>query len=172
LVFVLLAFGTYWKLERSAEILWLCNVANLVLAVGLIARSERLLWIAALWLAAGLPLWVWDVAFRERLFLHSVLTHPVAAMLALLLLRNASRGPKRWVWLEALAGGLAVQIISRFVTPAALNVNASQRPYAAVAVFFESYALYFICNALFVGALLFAVQWMLAKLIASAGGKS
>lgn len=42
--------------KHPAEVLWLCNVCNLLLAVGLFTDNLRVLWLAVLWLMLGAPL--------------------------------------------------------------------------------------------------------------------
>lgn len=152
----------YATSERLPELLWWCNVASLLVGVGLLARAPRLVWVGLLWTLPGLPLWLWDCALHRTVELHSVFTHFGTAAIALAASRRLPRAHGAWRW--ALFLGLALQLACRYATPARLNVNASHTPWAGVAGLFASYAPYWFANVVLFAVMLFALEWAVARL--------
>jgi hypothetical protein len=111
-----LAHGDHWS-----NALWACNVATILVGVGLLAPSPRANAIGLLWLSVGLPLWLIDLAFGSPFLATSSLIHlPPLAIGAF----GARRlGVPRGVVWQAFAALAALQLVCRLVTPPAENVN-------------------------------------------------
>jgi len=132
--------------------MWMCNLSNLLLAVGLLTQRLRLVWIATMWLVVGVPIWAWEAWVSSRLSgPHALLTHCGATVLGLYSVR-VWRGDARPRWVVGLASafGVAAWVSSRFLTPEQLNINVSHRVHDALAESFSSYGLYLAFSGLLV----------------------
>jgi hypothetical protein len=113
---------------RLPEMLWLCHVATLLLAVGLLASAR---WLVAtgflIHIAMGMPGFLLDVAFGERPSPTSWLVHLLPLVAGAIALRRTGLPPRTWLaaWLTVLAM-LAVSIVA---TPPALNINLVHEPW-------------------------------------------
>jgi hypothetical protein len=113
---------------RLPEMLWLCHVATLLLALGLLTSAR---WLVAtgflIHLAMGMPGFLLDVAFGERPSPTSWLVHLLPLVAGGIALRRTGLPPRTWLaaWLTVLAM-LAVSIVA---TPPALNINLVHEPW-------------------------------------------
>ena len=57
LLFFLAQFVHYWRIDQLGHLLWMCNIGNLVLAVGLFFEIPLLVRVSALWTIPGLIVW-------------------------------------------------------------------------------------------------------------------
>ncbi len=103
------------------DILWICNVSALLLASAMLARWSLGLRVAGLWLWLGMPLWLADAVHTGEFAGHSLATHFVLPMLAVLAWPVGQGRPKAWPW--ALLLHLVVIVFCRFATPNWANVN-------------------------------------------------
>jgi hypothetical protein len=112
---------------RAADSLWMCHVANLILAAGIVADRPRVIAPAVAWIVLGIPLWAFDLWRTGDAIAVSVLSHLGGLAVGLYALSRVrlSYNP----WLPALLAYLVVQQLCRWLTPAALNVNLAHRPY-------------------------------------------
>jgi hypothetical protein len=125
---------------RGADTLWACHVAAAAVGLGLLAGSATLVGIGGFWLAVGTPLWTLDVLGGAEFLLTSVLTHAGGLVLGLAGLRRL--GVPRHVWWKALLALGALQLLCRWLTPPAGNVNAAFAVYSRFEGCFGSYASY------------------------------
>ncbi|HZS68318.1 MAG TPA: hypothetical protein VFA72_14475 [Burkholderiales bacterium] len=156
-------FGTYAAVAaqrgRAADALWMCHVANLLLAIGMFACSPRIVGIALLWIAIGIPLWAMDAWLNRTLAPVSLASHLgglAVGIYAASRLRLSSNP-----WLGALALFIALQQVCRWWTPPALNVNLAHAAYTGWEGVFGSYAMYWLATTLAAGACL----WALGRLL-------
>jgi hypothetical protein len=155
------AIVTYALRSSTAEALWMCNITNLILAVGIARRSLFLAWVATTWLVIGVPLWIWDAIIARSVNPHAFATHVVAAVLGVLAVRGTR--PAKWSWVTAVWLGALVQIVSRMATPPEYNVNASHATYKGLYDLVGSnYVVYWFITAFLVGGSLWLVQWLLS----------
>ena len=120
-------FAVALERGRAADGLWMCHIANLILAAGILARRPRAIALAVAWIVLGIPLWAFDLWRAGETSLVSVLSHLGGLAVGLYALSRVriSYNP----WLSALLVYLVLQQLCRWLTPAALNVNLAHRAY-------------------------------------------
>lgn len=121
LIFFLAQFVHYWRIDQLGHMLWMCNIGNLLLAVGLFLEQPMMVRLAAIWTIPGLLIWFLYVVLAWGVFLSSTLAHVGGLTVAMVALSKYRMDRGTWRW--ALGWYLVVQLASRFLTPAALNVN-------------------------------------------------
>jgi hypothetical protein len=121
-LFFFLAQGIhYWRINELGHMLWMCNVGNLLLAMGLFLEKSVLVRLAAIWTVPGLVVWFLYVVLAWGVFLTSTLAHVGGLAVAIIALSKYRMDRTAWRW--AFGWYLAIQLSSRFLTPANLNVN-------------------------------------------------
>jgi hypothetical protein len=120
-------FAVALERGRAADSLWMCHIANLILAAGILARRPRAIALAVAWIVLGIPLWAFDLWRTGETSLASVLSHLGGLTVGLYVLSRVriSYNP----WLPALLLYLVVQQLCRWLTPAEMNVNLAHRAY-------------------------------------------
>jgi hypothetical protein len=121
LIFFIAQGVHYWRINQLGHMLWMCNIGNLLLAMGLFLERRTVIRLSAIWMIPGLLAWILYVVLAWGVFLTSTLAHVgglIAAMIAL-----SRVGMDRTAWRWSFGWYLVVQLCSRFVTPADLNVN-------------------------------------------------
>jgi hypothetical protein len=101
--------------------LCMCNVGNLLLAMGLFLDKTRVVRLASIWMIPGLLVWFVYVVLAWGVFLTSTLAHVGGLVVAIFALTKYRMDRTAWRW--AIGWYLVVQLLSRFVTPYDLNVN-------------------------------------------------
>ena len=121
-LFFFLAQGVhYWRIDQLGHMLWMCNIGNLVLAMGLFLERPVVVRLAAIWTIPGLLVWFIYVVLAWGVFLTSTLAHVGGLAVAIIVLSKYRMDRTAWRW--AFGWYLAIQLLSRLVTPAELNVN-------------------------------------------------
>ena len=121
LIFFLAQAVHYWKRNELGHMLWMCNIGNLLLAMGLFLEKQRVIRLAAICTIPGLFIWFIYVVLPWSPFLSSTLAHVGGLIVALIALSRVRMDRTAWRW--AFGWYLMVQLASRFVTPPELNVN-------------------------------------------------
>lgn len=121
LIFFLAQGVHYWGRNELGNLLWMCNIGNLLLAIGLFLEKQRVIRLAAIWTIPGLFIWVVYVLLPWSSFISSTLAHVGGLLVAMIALIRVRMDRMAWRW--AFGWYLMVQLASRFVTPPALNVN-------------------------------------------------
>ena len=152
----------YLNWGTPAHIWWSCHIANLTLAVGMLLGNLLLVRLAVLWLILGLPPWALDMWVTRIVWPISLLTHLGGALFAVWVAWRVRMARGVWGW--ALLWFLALQLLSRFITPLATNVNGAYHGYGPTKDWFGSYWQYWLANAALAAALLWLLEWGLAKL--------
>lgn len=146
----------HWSMGAAANALWMCNISNLLMALAIVARTRLLMRTAALWLLAGLPLWVIDLwQFRELSF-STFLGHLGGGAIALLTLHRVGMG--RGVWLAALGWYLLVQQACRLWTRPELNVNLAHSSRGLGSLNIPNYHWYWLATTFLAATLLIALE--------------
>jgi len=120
-IFFLAQLEHYRPINELGNLFWMCNIGNLVLAMGLFLEKPIVIRLAAIWTIPGLLIWIVYVVLAWGVFLSSTLAH--VGGLAVALVAMSQVGMDRTAWRWAFAWYLVIQLLSRFLTPPALNVN-------------------------------------------------
>ncbi|KYF76604.1 hypothetical protein BE11_10545 [Sorangium cellulosum] len=133
--------GNHVRRGSPYDLLWMCNVAPILLAAGCLLAKPDLAAIAALWLAFGTPMWLLDIATGSGIILTTFLPHVLCPVVAVLAVREM--GLARRAWLKATAALLALVGLTRALTPPGPNVNLSHRVWSGWEAAFPRYDRYF-----------------------------
>lgn len=152
--------------------LWMCNIGNLVLALGLFFEQAILIRVAAIWMVPGVGVWfayvvpTWGMLFTgnftyTELFavVSSTLAHVGGFCVGMVVIRRIRID--RRAWFHAFVWYFVVQLLSRLVTPAAMNVNLSHNIQAGWEQTFSSYLKFWLVLTTLVGLCL----WILGRLL-------
>lgn len=167
LTFFLLQAVHYWQIDQLGHLLWMCNVGNLLLALGLFLDQPVMIRVAGIWSIPGLLVW-WRYVFTEW-FTYATLDWFAVATGTLAHIGGLTVGllslwrvrVDRLAWLYAFVWYLAIQFISRLITPADLNVNLSHRIHESWQGRFDSYWKFWVILTI-VGA---AILWLLGLVL-------
>ena len=121
LLFFLAQGEHYWRTNELGNMFWMCNLGNLILALGLFFEKPIVIRLAAIWTIPGLIVWFLYVVLTWGVFFSSTLAHVGGLAVAAIALKTYRMDRRSWSY--AFGWYLAVQLISRFCTAPALNVN-------------------------------------------------
>jgi hypothetical protein len=121
LIFFIAQGVHYWQINQLGHLLWMCNVGNLLLAMGLFLEKPLVVRLAAIWTLPGLIVWFIYVVLAWGVFFTSTLAHVGGIIVGMIALSKYRIDRTAWRW--ALGWYLMIQLASRFVTPSELNVN-------------------------------------------------
>jgi hypothetical protein len=161
------ATAPYYADHRGVEnMLWMCNIGNLVLAAGLFMGVKWMIRLAVLWAIPGLPLWLFEVVLHGGWLVTSFLTHIGVLMVGFPALYKV-RADRR-TWLHALVWFLFMQQASRMFTrpdnDPNWNVNVAHRIYGGYENIVSEYWQFWALTTLMVAAGLWVLGWILLKL--------
>jgi hypothetical protein len=142
LIFFLSQGVHYWRINQLGHMLWMCNVGNLLLALGLFLEKPLVIRLSAIWMIPGLIIWFLYVVLAWGVFLTSTLAHVGGLTVALIALSKVGMDRTAWRW--AFGWYLVVQLLSRFVTPRDLNVNLAHTIQPGWERTFESYWIFWL----------------------------
>ena len=142
LIFFLAQGVHYWRINQLGHMLWMCNIGNLLLALGLFLEKPLVIRLSAIWTIPGLIIWFLYVVLAWGVFLTSTLAHVGGLTVALIALSKVRMDRTAWRW--AFGWYLLVQLLSRFVTPRDLNVNLAHTIQPGWERTFESYWLFWL----------------------------
>lgn len=162
LLFFLLQGIHYWKIGEPGHVFWMCNIGNLVLAIGLFTSNRTLIRVSVLWMIPGLVVWFIYVVLPWGGFLSSTLAHVGGFVIGLIALRKAGMDRKAWAY--ALLWYFALQFFARLLTSPSLNVNLSHAIDQGWTGSFSSYWKFWLVLTLSVAGVL----WLLGVILASA----
>jgi hypothetical protein len=165
----------YWQINELGNMLWLCNIGNLLLALGLFFEAPKLIRVAVLWTVPGVAVWfvyvvpTWGMLLTGRfsyaeLFgvLSSTLAHLGGFAVGIAVLRKVGMDARAWLY--AFVWYFLVQLISRLVTPAAMNVNLSHTIQAGWEKTFSTYWSFWFVFTILVGACLWFLEVLLKRI--------
>ncbi|HSD47501.1 MAG TPA: hypothetical protein VLB87_12820 [Pyrinomonadaceae bacterium] len=132
----------YWRIHQLGHLFWMCNIGNLLMAIGLFWERPLLVRVAMIWTIPGLFVWFIYVVLAWGVFLSSTLAHVGGLAVAFFVVR--AYGMDRNSWLYSFAWYLVVQILSRFITAADLNVNLAHAVQPGWEQAFPSYWLFWL----------------------------
>lgn len=152
----------YWRINELGHMLWMCNIGNLLLAIGLFFNLPRAIRVAAIWTIPGVALWLLFVVPTWGVLFSSVLAHVGGLIVGFVALRRVRID--RQTWLYALSWYFSLQLAARLITPVDLNVNVSQRIFSGWDSSFNAYWKFWLVMSLLVGVMLLLLTLMLEKL--------
>jgi hypothetical protein len=165
----------YWQINELGHMLWLCNIGNLLLALGLFFEATILIRVAVIWMVPGVAVWfayvvpTWGMLLDGRfsyaeLFgvLSSTLAHLGGFAIGIVVLRKIGMDGRAWLY--AFIWYFILQLISRLVTPAAMNVNLSHRIQPGWEQTFSTYWRFWFVLTLLVGACLWILEVLLKRI--------
>ena len=121
LLFFLAQGEHYWRINQLGNMFWMCNLGNLILALGLFFEKPIVIRLAAIWTIPGLIVWFIYVVLTWGVFFTSTLAHVGGLAVAAIALKTYRMDRRAWSY--AFGWYLAVQLLSRFFTAPELNVN-------------------------------------------------
>jgi hypothetical protein len=161
LIFFFAQADHYWKIHQLSHMLWMCNVGDLLLAMGLFLNKPVLIRIAVIWMIPGLVIWFRYVVLEWGLFLSSALAHVGGIIVGMVALRRV--GMDRSSWIYAFGWSLLIQILSRLLTPADLNVNLAHRVQPGFERVFPAYWQFWLTSAVATALILWALGHLFAR---------
>jgi hypothetical protein len=111
----------YLQIHQFGHMLWMCNIGNLLLAIGLFSQNKPLIRISSIWMIPGLFIWIMYVVLEWGVFFSSTLAHVGGLIVGMYAVRRV--GMDRMSWIYAFVWFLLIQLGSRLFTSADLNVN-------------------------------------------------
>lgn len=119
---------------------WACHLGALLVAVGLMAGRPLACAVGFLWLSVGDVFWGLDLAAGGELIPSSLLTHVGGLLIGGFAVVRF--GMPRYAALLAIAGFLALQVLSRLFTDPASNLNLAHAVWPGWEAVFPSYPAY------------------------------
>ena len=162
LIFFLAQAVHYYRSNELGNMLWMCNIGNLVLAIGLFLKRPLLIRIAVIWMVPGLLVWFFYVLLPWGVFLSSTLAHIGGFIIGLIALRRVRMD--RSAWKYALVWYFIVQVLSRLFTSAALNVNLAHGVDPGWQQAFNSYTKFWLALAILAILLLALINLVFYKI--------
>jgi hypothetical protein len=161
-VFFLLQGIHYWRIGELGHTLWMCNIGNLVLAIGLFINNATLIRISGMWMVPGLVVWFIYVVLAWGVLFSSTLAHVGGTVVGMIALRRV--GMDRQAWLYGLLWYFVVQLFSRWLTPANLNVNVAHAIDERWRGSFNSYWKFWMVLTSLVAVCLWLLRLLLARI--------
>ena len=165
----------YWQINELGHMLWMCNIGNLLLALGLFFESARVIRVAVIWMLPGVVVWfvyvvpTWGMLLTGhfsyvQLFgvISSTLAHLGGFAVGIVVLRRVGMDGRAWLY--AYIWYFIVQLFSRLVTPAPMNVNLAHRIQPGWEQTFSSYWKFWLVLAMLGGICLWILGVLLKKI--------
>lgn len=153
----------------------MCNIGNLLLAIGMFLEEALLIRVAVIWAVPGVVVWfvyvvpTWGMLLSgkfdyRQLFglVSSTLAHIGGISVGIVALRRV--GMDGTAWLYAFIWYFVVQLLSRLLTPVAMNVNLSQRIQDGWEGTFSTYWRFWLVLSALVGICLWVLGFILKTL--------
>jgi len=162
LFFFIAQFIHYLRINQPGNMLWMCNIGTLILAIGLLFQKPNLIRMTTIWAVPGLLVWIIYVVLAWGVFLTSTLTH--LGGLAVGLVAVSLVGMNRQGWLYAFIWYLIMQLLCYLFTSPELNVNLAHHIQAGWEQRFSAYWQFWIVLTLVTGAALWLIGFVLGKI--------
>ena len=153
----------------------MCNIGNLVLALGLFFEQALLIRVAVIWTLPGIAVWfvyvvpTWGALLTGRLsytglfgVVSSTLAHIGGFFVGIGVIRRVRMDKRAWVY--AFLWYFIMQLLSRLVTPAAMNVNLTHNIQSGWHQTFSSYWKFWFVLTTWVGIWLWTFGLLLTML--------
>ena len=153
----------YWPINELGNLFWMCNLGLLLLALGLFLQKLAVIRLAAIWTIPGVIVWFLYVVLTWGVFWSSMLAHVGGLAVAAVALKTYRMDRRSWVY--AFGWYLGVQLLSRFFTAPALNVNLAHAVQPGWEQTFPSYWTFWLtltlatAAGLWLSALVWRIAW-------------
>ncbi len=151
-----------WNQGTLGNMLWICYIGNLLLALGMFLKLSVCIRVAVSWLIPGLVLWVWFVVLKGEWIFTAFLTHIGGLIIGLIAFSKVRADNKTWIY--SIAFFLFIQLISRIITPATLDVNIAHNIYKGWDIIFSKYWQFWLAMTFSVVVLQWFIGIVLLKL--------
>jgi len=148
----------YWRFGGLGNLAWMCNVGNLLLAIGLFLNHKELVRASAIWTVPGLGVWFWYVWLPGGFT--SALAHVGGIIVGLFVLSYVRMD--RIAWLYAFAWYLFMQLVSRLITSPEINANVAHHMQTGWETIFGSYWKFWLVMSALVAAVLWSIGMVLS----------
>ena len=159
LAFFLIQTIHYWRYGGLGNLMWMCNVGNVLLGIGLLLAHRELIRAAAIWTIPGLAIWIRYVLLASGFYFSTTLAHVGGITIGLIALRRVRMD--RLAWIYAFAWYLVIQAGARLLTASDLNVNLAHAIQPGWEKLFGSYWKFWIAMAAVVAPGL----WVIGKIL-------
>ena len=159
LIFFAGQFIFYWRGGSLGNMLWMCNIGNLLLAIGIFIGHRELIRATAIWTIPGIAVWFWFVLLPYGFILTSTLAHVGGFVVGLIAMRRVRAD--RLAWRYAFVWYLLMQAITRLTTSPDLNVNVAYRIQSGWEPTFTSFWKFWLVMSAFVALGL----WVIGRLL-------
>ncbi|MBX3264181.1 MAG: hypothetical protein KIS78_37185 [Labilithrix sp.] len=132
--------GNHVLRGTAHDLLWACNVAVPVLALGCFRGARTACAIPLLWLSFGTPIWLIDLATGAGLIPTSLFVHVIAPLIGIAAVRRLGWPPR--AWLSATMASAGLLLLTRLVGAPEPNVNLAFRIHDGWERAFGSHALF------------------------------
>lgn len=165
----------YWQIKQIGHMLWMCNIGNLVLALGIFFGLKTLIRVAAIWSIPGVVVWLiyvvptWGMLLAGKMtgseiygVVSSTLAHLGSISVSVIVLRKVKMVGDAWIY--SFLWYLVIQFASRVLTPYDLNVNVAQKIPDGWETTFSSYWKFWLLLSVLVGIGLWLLELLLKML--------
>jgi hypothetical protein len=165
----------YWQIKQLGHMLWMCNIGNLLLALGLFLEAPILIRVAVIWMVPGVVVWflyvvpTWGMlltgsfSYAEAFgVISSTLAHVGGFAAGIAVLRRVGMDARGWFY--AFIWYFVVQLFSRLVTPPQMNVNLSHSIQPGWEQTFNTYWRFWLVLTVLVGVALWTLGIILKTL--------
>jgi len=152
----------YWRRDEFANMLWMCNIGNFLLGIGIFFGINWLTRIVTLWMIPGLVIWLNYVVGTGNLVPSSFFAHIGGLVVGLYALYKI--GGSRQMALHAIIWFFTLQLVCRVFTSSAANVNVAHRVHEGVTNAFNAYWKFWLTSTALVVSGMFVLQWILLKM--------
>ena len=158
LAFFLLQVIHYWRYGGLGNLVWMCNVGHLLLALGLFLNHKELIRASAIWTIPGLGVWFWYVWLPGGL--SSAVAHIGGIIVGMFVLGRVRMD--RIAWVYAFAWYLFMQLVSRLITSPEINANVAHHMQTGWEATFGSYWKFWLVMSVVVATVLWMIGLVLS----------
>lgn len=148
--------------DGLSNMLWMCNINNLLLGIALWFRIDWLIRLTAIWTIPGVVIWVLFDVIINHIVLSSFLAHICTFFVAFYAVNKI--GASRQMALHAIIWHFILQTLCRFITPPEFNVNVSHSVHGVLSKTFDAYWKFWLVSMVVVIVGMFILQWVLLQL--------
>lgn len=150
----------YWRYGGAGNLLWMCNVGDLLMGIGLFLGHRELIRAAAIWTIPGFAVWIRYVLLPSGFYFSTTLAHVGGIIVGAVVLRRVRMD--RIAWFYAFVWYLFMQFASRLTTSPDLNVNVAHRIQPGWENAFSSYWKFWLTMSAVVAAGLWCIGLVLS----------